>query len=134
MVVKFEVGKIYFSVYSVWNKEGKAVQKKKYWLCVKRNDSTKYVSFRRILDGSISSSVESRKARVFTPAFLTTKGGESVSFEEISIGYGGSGYWKNHHVIAAINEVKGKTYKIEYKKKTNKSEYGIKGKLEPFGL
>ena len=134
MVVKFEVGKIYFSVYSVWNKEGKAVQKKKYWLCVKRNESTRYVSFRQILDKTISSTVESRKAKVESPAIFSTKDGKSVSFEEITIGYGGSGYWRNYHVIAAINEVKGKTYKLEPKKKTKKSgnDYGIKGDWRPF--
>lgn len=105
MVVKFEVGKIYYSVDAVWNKEDKVVSTRRYWLCVKRNDATKYVSFKRVYkDGKVSSSVESRKATVqASPIFVNAATGKSESFEKISIGYGGTGYWRNHHVIASVN-------------------------------
>lgn len=67
MVIKFEVGKVYFSTDSVWNKDGKVIKKKRYWLCVKRNDRTRYVSFQAIVDGVPISSVESRKADIMYP-------------------------------------------------------------------
>lgn len=127
MVVKFEVGKVYFSTYFVWNKANQEVKKKKYWLCVKRNP-TGYVSFRQIYsNNTVSGSVDSRKVSTYLHR-------DSVASEKVSIGYGGSGYWRDHHLILASNEAEGKKYILAPKKKTKKTndDYGIKGDWRPF--
>lgn len=98
MVVRFEVGKIYFTRDSVYDKSGKVVYKKRYWLCVKRNDDTHYVSFRRIVDGVVINTTDSRKVEVFNPARYGFGG---PTCERVTIGYGGSGAWRNYHVIYA---------------------------------
>lgn len=100
MVLRFEVGRTYYSVDSVWGKDGKVVKKKRYWLCVKRNDRTRYVSFQAIVDGVPISSVESRKSEVYDPRRY---GFEGETCERVSIGYGGSGSWRNYHIINASN-------------------------------
>ena len=65
MVKKFEVGKVYYAYTSRWamvNGKEKVISIKEYYLCVKRNDATGYVSFKRFYkDNSLSSSQVSRK-------------------------------------------------------------------------
>lgn len=100
MVIKFEVGKVYFSEDAVWKSNGDVGYKKNYYLCVKRNDSTKYVSFKPIYKGQLLNSQESRKAEIDDPRWY---GNSGEPCERVSIGYGGSGSWKNWHNIYARN-------------------------------
>lgn len=100
MVTRFEVGKVYFSRETRYASNGKTLKEVKIkWLCVKRNDSTKYVSFRRIYkDGLVSSITEARKFD------LEYESGRPVA-EFVMIGHGGSGAWRNWHYINAKNKV-----------------------------
>lgn len=93
---KFEVGKAYFSFDTRYASDRETLVKvKKYWLCVKRNDDTGYVSFRRIYKGgSVSSSQESRKVE------YEWSNGKKL-FEFVKIGSGGSGSWRNWDLIRA---------------------------------
>ena len=93
---KFEVGKAYFSFDTRYASDGETlVTVKKYWLCVKRNDSTGYVSFRRIYkSGNVSSSQESRKVE------YEWNNGKKL-YEIVKIGSGGSGSWRNWDLITA---------------------------------
>lgn len=103
MIIKFEVGKVYWSREFRYARDGNTLKETRdYWLCVKRNDRTGYVSFSRYYKaGGLSSIVESRKARSYHPYEYQKAGKRDVLVEEISIGYGGSGAWRNHHVIRA---------------------------------
>lgn len=93
---KFEVGKAYFSFDTMYASDKKTLVKvKKYWLCVKRNDATGYVSFRRISkSGTVFSSQDSRKIE-----YEWSNGKKSCEF--VKIGSGGSGSWRNWDLIRA---------------------------------
>ena len=87
-IPKFEVGKVY---YATWG------DKKRYYLCVKRNERTQYVSFNPILGGRRMGNSDARRIKI---GFKWDKSGGKYS-EEISIGFGGDGAWRNHYVIRA---------------------------------
>ena len=93
---KFEVGKAYFSVDTMYASDRETLVKvKKYWLCVKRNDSTGYVSFRKIYkNGTVSSSQESRKVD------YEWSNGKKVC-ESVKIGSGGRDSWRNWDLLRA---------------------------------
>ncbi len=93
---KFEVGNAYFSFDTKYASDRETLIKvKKYWLCVKRNDATGYVSFRRVYkNGTVSSSQESRKVD------YEWNNGKKLC-EIVKIGSGGSGSWRNWDLIRA---------------------------------
>lgn len=100
MVVRFEVGKIYLAPTTRYAKDGKTLKHVDIeWLCVKRNDATGYVSFTRYDKFGGIGKVESRKVKINTWKSKTP-------FEEVMIGYGGSGAWRNWYYLSA-NNVKG---------------------------
>lgn len=102
MVIKFQVGKIYWSKefrYKMVDGKEKVVKVKQYWLCVKRNDRTGYVSFQMILNGTLMGRVESRKIKTAMPNAMF----KGTACEETYIGYGGSGTWRNWHYLNAAN-------------------------------
>lgn len=86
---KFEVGKRYYSWEVRYASNGTdLIDKKMYWLCVKRNESTGYVSFRRYFKGKLMSTQYPRKVE------YEWDFGKKVC-EKVKIGYGGSGGWRN---------------------------------------
>lgn len=93
---KFEVGKVYYSFDTMYARDRETLVKvKKYWACVKRNDSTGYVSFRRVYKGgSLSSSQESRKVD------YEWSNGKKL-YEIVKIGSGGRDSWRNWDLLRA---------------------------------
>ena len=96
---KFEVGKEYYSWGAKYTKGGNAlVREKTIWLCVKRNDSTGYVSFRKYFQGRLMDTQYSRKVE-----YKWDYGKKTC--EMIMIGYGGSGSWRNWYVLCANQKI-----------------------------
>lgn len=96
---KFEVGKEYFSWETRYSKGGNnLVWNKIIWLCVKRNDSTGYVSFRKYFQGRLMGTQYSRKVE-----YEWDNGKKTC--EMIKIGYGGNGSWRNWYVIRANQKI-----------------------------
>ena len=97
-MIKFEVGKIYWCNDTRYGSDGNTLKQVKIrFLCVKRNDSTGYVSFQRIYKDRSMGKVEARKVSTRVPFGFTSK--EKV--EEIMIGWGGSGAWRNWYCLTA---------------------------------
>ena len=98
MVVKFKVGKIYWCNVTRYASDRETLKQVKIrFLCVKRNDATGYVSFQQMYKGRGLGKIESRKVSINVPFGFTAK----EKFEEVSIGYGGSGAWRNWYILTA---------------------------------
>lgn len=97
-VVRFIPGKVYYCTTTRYASDRETLKQVKiYWLCVKRNDSTGYVSFSRIFKGEISKSRDSRKVDIGSDWETNEK------YEKVKIGYGGEGAWRNWFRISATN-------------------------------
>lgn len=100
MVKKFEVGKMYYTDDARYIGKGsnqKLGYVRKYWLCVKRNDSTGYVSFKKYLGDNVWSDSYSRKVS------YVYEYGKAIT-EVVKIGYGGDGMWRNWYSLDARNK------------------------------